>query len=121
MSADFFVRLVGMVIFAILGGYLGYDLGTITDSQLYYAAVVSLVGALAGLVLTPMLTTRPVRTLRSLLGRLAAETLFAGILGMITGLLVAALLSFPLSLLPEPFGSIMPFVGVLLFVYFASR
>jgi uncharacterized protein YacL len=34
------------------------------------------------------------------------------------GLIVAALLSYPLSLLPDPFGKIMPFLGVLVFIYF---
>ena len=33
-------------------------------------------------------------------------------------MLAAALLSFPLSLLPEPFGRILPFIGVLIFGYF---
>ena len=34
------------------------------------------------------------------------------------GLLTAALLAFPLSLLPPPFGKILPFLGVLVFGYF---
>ena len=119
MSTDFIVRLVGMVVFAVLGAYWGYALGTLTKSlQVVYSVVLGLVGALTGLILTPLLTTRPLRALRSILGRVAAETLFAGLLGMVTGLLVAALLAFPLSLLPEPFGSILPFAGVLLFTYF---
>ncbi len=119
MSTDFIVRLVGMVVFAVLGAYWGYALGNLTRSlQVLYSVVLGLVGALAGLVLTPLLTTRPLRALRSILGRVAAETLFAGLIGMVTGLLVAALLAFPLSLLPEPFGSILPFAGVLLFTYF---
>jgi uncharacterized protein YacL len=49
---------------------------------------------------------------------MSAETLFAGLMGLISGLLVAALLAFPLSLLPDPFGSILPFIGVLIFSYF---
>ena len=52
--------------------------------------------ALAGLVLTPYITTRPARAIRRALGRLSAETLFAGLTGMIVGLLTAAL-----SLLPH--------------------
>ena len=56
--------------------------------------------------------------LAHLLGRLAAETLFSALIGLITGLLTAALLAFPLSLLPAPFGKILPFLGVLLFGYF---
>jgi uncharacterized protein YacL len=78
----------------------------------------TLVGALFGLVLTPYLTTRPMRGLRALLGRLSAETLFAGLIGLVVGLLTAALLAFPLSMLPSPFGKILPFLGVLFFGYF---
>jgi uncharacterized protein YacL len=83
-----------------------------------YTLVISLVGALFGLVLTPYFTTRPIRGLRALLGRLASETLFSGLIGLVVGLLTAAMLAFPLSLLPAPFGKILPFIGVILFVYF---
>jgi uncharacterized protein YacL len=38
-------------------------------------------------------------------------------MGLTIGLVVAALLAFPLSLLPAPFGRIMPFLGVVLFSY----
>ncbi len=36
---------------------------------------------------------------------------------MVSGLLIAALLAFPLSLLPRPFGEILPFVGVAILTY----
>jgi uncharacterized protein YacL len=85
---------------------------------LTFLLVFGLVGAATGLILTPYVTTRPARALRSLLGRVAAETLFAGLTGLVVGLLTAALLAFPLSLLPDPLGSILPFVGVLIFSYF---
>jgi uncharacterized protein YacL len=39
-------------------------------------------------------------------------------LGLIVGLIIAALLTFPLSLLPDPFGKVLPFAGVLIFSYF---
>jgi len=42
---------------------------------------------------------------------------FSALVGLIAGLIVAALLGFPLSLLPDPFGSIFPFIGVLVFGY----
>jgi uncharacterized protein YacL len=44
--------------------------------------------------------------------------LFAGLTGLVVGLLIAALLGFPLSLLPDPLGKILPFVGALIFAYF---
>jgi uncharacterized protein YacL len=77
-----------------------------------------LVGVLSGFILIPYFTTRPARAIRRKLGHLSAETLFAGLTGLIVGLLVAALLSFPLSMLPAPFGQILPFVGTVAFSYF---
>ncbi len=119
LSTEFIFRIIGMIVFTVLGGYLGAWLGRVSGAPLeLYTVTFGLVGSLFGLVLTPFFTTRPVRALRALLGRLAAETLFAGLLGLIFGLLTAALLAFPLSLLPSPFGNILPFVGVLLFGYF---
>ncbi len=118
MSAEFIVRIIGMLIFSVIGGYWGYDIAkTIPNELVGYVLGFSMLGALSGLLFTPYLTTRPARALRSLLGRLAAESLFAALTGLIVGLLIAALLGFPLSLLPKPFGEILPFLGVLIFSY----
>ncbi|MFT3890087.1 MAG: PIN domain-containing protein [Anaerolineales bacterium] len=122
MSTEFIFRLFGMVIVAILGWALGGAAARIEpfvpQQELLYRLVFGLIGALAGLVLTPYITTRPARAIRNRLGRLSAETLFAGLTGLIVGLLTAALLSFPFSQLPAPFGQILPFVGVVVFSYF---
>lgn len=115
MSFEFVLRIIGMIALGIGGGYWGYQF---TPDQPINAITLSLVGALTGLILTPYFTTRPARAMRSLLGRLAAETLFAGLTGLIVGLLIAALLGFPLSLLPQPFSQILPFIGVIVFSYF---
>ena len=116
MSAEFFLRIIFMVILGIFGGIWGYDLAKFNPGEVFrYTIGIALVGALAGLILTPYFTTRPARAIRRILGRIAAETLFAGLAGLVVGLLTAALLSFPLSLLPSPFGSVLPFVGVLVF------
>ena len=120
MSAEFIFRIIGMLVFAFWGGYWGGTAARYAPGELrsIYIPTFGLVGAAAGLVLTPYLTTRPARALRALLGRMAAETLFAGLTGLVVGLLTAALLAFPLSLLPDPLGSILPFIGVLIFSYF---
>ncbi len=123
MSFEFILRIIGMVVLALAGGYWGFDVTKLnlnaTSDEIWRATLTfGLVGALAGLILTPYFTTRPVRKLRSILGRLAAESLFASLTGLIIGMLVAALLSFPLSLLPHPLGQILPFIGVLIFSYF---
>jgi uncharacterized protein YacL len=107
-----------MILFGIAGGIWGNDLSRINPPEVYrYTFGLGLVGALVGLILTPYFTTRPARGLRRLLGRMSAETLFAGIIGLVVGLLTAALLAFPLSLLPAPFGSVLPFIGVIVFAY----
>ena len=119
MSREFIFRLVGMLVFAILGGYWGFGFATANHQEIFgYTGGIALVGALFGLIATPYFTTRPVRGLRTLLVRVPAEGLLTGLTGLIIGLLVAALLTFPLSLLPQPLGSVLPFVGVLLFGYF---
>jgi uncharacterized protein YacL len=119
MSTEFIFRLVGMLVCAILGVLWGIQLGEQTgQTPELVALTMGLVGALVGLILTPYFTTRPFRWIRRSLFGLSTQTLIAGLLGLIVGLIIAALLTFPLSLLPDPFGKILPFVGVLLFGYF---
>jgi uncharacterized protein YacL len=119
MSIDFVFRIIGMVVFSFVGAYLGVYLGEVTNSPLdAYGVIFGLLGALFGLVMTPFLTTHPVRAMRATLMQVSAQSLTSGMVGLIAGLVVAALLSFPLSLLPYPFGQLLPFVGVLVFSYF---
>jgi len=119
MSIEFIFRIIGMIVFSILGAYWGAYLGDLLDApQDLFAVVFGLVGALFGLILTPFITTRPARALQSLLGRVSVQDLVAGLVGLMAGLIIAALLAFPLSLLPPPFRNILPFIGVLLFSYF---
>ena len=76
-----------------------------------------MVGAIAGLVLTPYLTTRPMRTIRQTLTQVSARSLLSGTVGLVVSLVVSALLAFPLSLLPEPFGQILPVIIALAMCY----
>ncbi len=119
MSIEFFFRLIGMFVFAVLGVNLGVGWARqIGGSPDTIAVIFGLLGMAVGLVLTPYITTRPVRAIGRVLLRISAQTLSAGLMGLIVGLAVAALLTFPLSLLPNPFGKILPFVAVILFAYF---
>ncbi len=118
MSFDFISRIVGMVVFGLVGGYFGVDLANITTITIEEGAVIfGLVGALFGLVITPLITTRPITSLRSLLNQLDSRTLGSGLIGLFIGLVIAALMSIPLSKLPSFLGEIFPFIGVLLFGY----
>jgi uncharacterized protein YacL len=128
MSAEFIVRLIGMIVFCLLGIFWGSSLGSINSAikppgsggftPEQYAFTMGLIGALVGLVLTPFITIRPLKALRNLLSRISIQTLIASVIGLVIGLVFAALLAFPLSLLPSPFGRILPFVGALIFGYF---
>jgi uncharacterized protein YacL len=118
MSLEFVFRIIGMVVFGLLGGYFGVDLAKVTTITIEEGAVIfGLVGALFGLVLTPTITTRPMKALRTLLSQLDSRTLGSGLAGLSIGLVIAALSAFPLSLLPSPLGEVFPFIGVLLFGY----
>jgi len=118
-SIEFIFRLIGMVVFSVLGVFLGLQLGElIGGTPELYAVIIALVGALAGLILTPYITTRPAKYIINKLGKISPQTLLSGLLGLVLGLLVAALLAFPLSMLPNPIGQILPFLAVLLFGYF---
>jgi len=127
MSIEFILRLVGMFVFLIIGFFWGSSLGTAANASTLtpgtfsveqYAVTLGLIGALVGLIITPFITIRPLRALRTLMGRISVQTLLASIVGLVFGLIFAALLAFPLSLLPSPIGRVLPFVGMLIFGYF---
>lgn len=120
---EFVIRFIGLFIFSALGFSFGVVVANLVDvydtgETFLYRVVFALLGGLSGFILIPYFTTRPARAIRRKLGNLSAETLFAGLVGLVIGLLTAALLAFPLSLLPSPFGEILPFVGVAAFSYF---
>jgi uncharacterized protein YacL len=118
MSLDFAVRIVGMFIIGISGGYLGATLSQLAGGPPeLWISVFALVGALMGLVITPFITTRPIRSIRAAMGQVAAQAMIAGVAGLIVGLLVATLVAFPLSLLPDPLGQLLPFIGAVAFGY----
>ncbi len=68
-------------------------------------------------LIAPWISTKPTAAIRKRLTDVSARTLVYGLIGLIVGLVVAALLAYPLSLLPDLFGSILPFIAALLFGY----
>jgi uncharacterized protein YacL len=118
MSVEFVLRLIGMVVFSVLGWLLGVFLGGETGAPtVRYIIILSLAGAALGLLITPYLTVRPFSSLRRSIRQMPASQLLSAIIGLILGLIVAALLALPLSLLPSPFGQILPFAGAIIFAY----
>jgi uncharacterized protein YacL len=122
MSSDFVSRIVGMLVLGIAAIFWGSSLAVnFADSEAqitFYGVIFGLVGALVGLILTPYLTTRPARAIRAVVARIDAQTLVAGITGLVVGLLISALLATPFAMLPSPLGETLPFIGVIVFGYF---
>jgi uncharacterized protein YacL len=107
-----------MVVLAVVGWQVGISAADGDfQTQGRYVIVLSLAGAGLGLLLAPFVTTRPYRKARAQLRQVPARTLVAVAIGLIVGLVIAALMAFPLSFLPKPFSQILPFAGVVLFSY----
>jgi uncharacterized protein YacL len=121
MSSEFIFRLLGMLVFGIGGFYLVKYIAPLAewnDAEKTRAVIgFVLLGVLVGLILTPLLTVRPIRAARRLLGQVSSRTLLAGLFGLVVSLLVAALLAFPLSYLPPPFSQILPFAVAVILAY----
>ena len=106
MSVVFFTRMVGMVVLAIVGYEIGYS---ISGPQPAYPAnvwIISMIlaGGALGLLLGPYCTIQPYKWIRNQIKQLPANVLFPGAVGLLIGLVVAALLAFPLSMLPGELG-----------------
>ncbi len=118
MSSDFISRIIGMLVIAVGGVSLGVRFAEISQTDpIFYGITFMLVGALAGLILTPYLTVRPMRFLRQKIHRMPVQQLLAAIIGLMIGLIIASLSTFPLSMLPRPLNQILPFLSALLFGY----
>lgn len=119
MGIEFVSRIVGMVVFAILGALLSFQLGSLTDDQpVIWAVVLSLLGGSIGLVLTPIIFIRPIIAGRALLAQVSIRTLFAGLLGLMISLVISGLLSILLFQLPGVFKQYLPIVIAILFAYY---
>ncbi len=118
MSVEFVLRLVGMVVFAMIGVQsIAFFRPSNPEESTRLIIALTLAGAAIGLLIAPYLTTRPFNLMRAKLKQMPASHLLSGVIGLAVGLAVAALLYPPLSGLPEPYGSIFPVAVSILFGY----
>ncbi|MFW5713846.1 MAG: PIN/TRAM domain-containing protein [Brevefilum sp.] len=125
MSIDLIARILGLIIFGIIGVFLGEPLGQIIEeiwaanpiSIIIYQIFTTLIVGFIGFLIAPWISIKPVTAIRKQLSNVSAQTILYGLLGLIVGLISTALLAYPISLLPDPLGSILPFISVLLFGY----
>jgi len=125
VNLDRIFRFIGLIFFAIIGWQVGVIItqteNPFTDLYaLRYVVPLTLLGGVIGWFIAPWLTTRPatwaIRSVRSI----PIEDVVAGAVGLALGLVVAALLSIPLSQLPDPFGQILPFAASIVFAYLGA-
>jgi uncharacterized protein YacL len=120
MTADRLARIILFIIFGIIGWYVGTVIAGSSDltlATLKWAVPATLVGAVLGALIAPYLTTKPARWVRRVVRQLPAQQIVAGTLGLVIGLVIAALLVLPLSRLPSPFGDVLPAIGAVVFGY----
>lgn len=123
MRLEPLLRGLAMIVFGLIGWEVGRTLTGIeqiehmTMETARTIVPITIAGALIGALIAPWLTTKPAKAARTSLRLIPVVQLLAGTIGLAIGLMIAALLAYPLSLLPNPFGTILPFVGVLVFAY----
>ncbi|HEX2910342.1 MAG TPA: PIN domain-containing protein [Chloroflexia bacterium] len=116
MGIRIFLRLVGMAVFAVFGWQIGITIDSSQD-QLRVVVLLALAGAALGATIAPYLIIGPYNWARRRLKVLPAVDLIAGGVGLVMGLIVAALLTIPLAKLPGVLGAIFPFLSAIIFGY----
>ncbi len=120
MSAALISRVSGAVIAAGLG------LGIMWEQNRWdwgwpVVGGIALACAIVALIITPYITIYPYRWVRDTIRRASAGDIVAATIGLIVGLIIAALLTLPFSELDFlGLGRILPFVGALLFGYLGA-
>lgn len=128
MSLELIVRLIGLIVFGIIGVFLGEPLGNLIldlwpSSQIpftVFQVITTLLVGLIGFLIAPWISIKPIKAIHKHLSKVSAQTLVFGSAGLIVGAIIAAILAYPISLLPKPLGSILPFVALLLFGYLGT-
>ncbi len=116
-SIIFGLRISGAVVLGLMGWSVG---DVVTDLRLLpapyndyvfvHVASMALFG-IVGALLVPTLLGKPLVIFYNQIANLSIAQIIAGFIGLSAGLLLAALIAFPLARLPEPFGPVLPFLA----------
>jgi len=118
MNIELIFRLVGMVVFAVIGAQMASALQIFPNTNTIRLSIaMALSFAALGLLIAPWLTIKPYHWIRNEIRRMPAARLLSAIFGLTIGLAVSALLAAPLSKLPAPFSQILPIAVSIFFGY----
>ncbi|MBI4288899.1 MAG: PIN domain nuclease [Chloroflexi bacterium] len=111
MSPDMAARVIGMVVLGLVAVAFGLAWGE------NWAIYFGLGGGALGFLISPYLSTKLLRGLRTGITQIPSQSLIAGMLGVMVALVIAALLTLPLSFLPGIWGRLLPVVVTIILVY----
>lgn len=120
MSFGPLLRVLATLVYGLVGWELGAALATtrsLTSESAIYILPATILGLLIGYFLAPQLVIGPALATRDSLRQIPIEDLMAGAVGLALGLLIAALLAYPVAQIPAPFGTYLPFIAALVFGY----
>lgn len=120
MRFESLLRVLGTLVYGFIGWELGLALANTTElntDSVRYILPATLVGGALGYILAPWIVLAPASAARNALRAVPTSDLVSGTVGLAVGLFIAALISFPISQLPPPFGSILPLIALIIFGY----
>lgn len=123
MRFEQLLRVLGTLVY----GFIGWELGValiqterLTTESAIYILPAAIIGGGLGYIFAPWLVIAPIRAAHNSLRTVTIVDLVAGTVGLAAGLLIAALISYPISQLPSPFGSILPLIVVIIMGYLGT-
>ena len=117
MKYEIPLRSLGVLLFGSAGWMLGERLAGVYPLFSRVLILLAITGGVLGFILTPYLIVHPFVWVRSRVRQLPAKQLLSGSIGLTLGLIIAALLTPPLSQLPGIFGQVLPFVAAIFLGY----
>jgi uncharacterized protein YacL len=111
-TRDRALRYVGLAVGAFVGWRVGAWLANENDPDQWGPLALVLAAGLGGLffIIAPYVTVSFVRWLRAKFSSMPAIDIVAAGLGLVAGGVLSTLLAYPSSLLPNPYGQILPFI-----------
>ncbi len=121
MQLAFILRIMGILVLGSIGVAVGAQIVRIPiipeSVQIYVTVFCGLLGAILGFFVTPSMTLKPIQKLRRNIQQVPAHTIVSSTIGLFLGLALGAISAYPLSLLPDPAGQVLPFVAAAIFGY----
>jgi uncharacterized protein YacL len=116
MSVNTLARIIGALV-ALGTAVLIMLYKMTTPPPMPWAIAILAIVTIAALIITPYITVIPYLWIRNKIHGASASDLVAAAIGLIIGLILAALLAIPLQYLPFGIGQVTPFLGAVIFGY----